>query len=106
MNVLGFPILTLLTVLPLIGAALALFSGRHARVVALLTTLACVLVSLFIWTGYFFGTIGFIKRNFSYVIIAIVLISIVPIVWKSLSERRKNKAASLNAGVGQEVPEE
>ncbi len=42
----GFPILTLLTVLPLIGAAIALFSGRHARGVALLTTLASVLCSL------------------------------------------------------------
>ena len=63
-------------------------------------------VSLFIWTGYFFGTIGFIKRNFSYVIIAIVLISVVPIVWKSLQERSKNKAAALEVGTGQEVPEE
>ena len=35
----GFPILTLLTVLPLVGAAIALFSGRHARGVALFTAL-------------------------------------------------------------------
>ena len=27
----GFPVLTLLTVLPLIGAAIALFAGKHAR---------------------------------------------------------------------------
>jgi hypothetical protein len=40
MNVLGFPILTLLTVLPLIGAALALFSGRNARLVKSATTRA------------------------------------------------------------------
>ena len=31
----GFPILTLLTVLPLVGAAIALFAGKHARGVAL-----------------------------------------------------------------------
>src|SRR5580704_8299431 len=63
MNVLGFPILTLLTVLPLIGAAIALFSGRHARVVALFTTLACLLVSLFIWIHIpADGSIGLVER--------------------------------------------
>ena len=46
----GFPILTLLTVLPLVGAAMALFSGRHARLVALTTGLVSLVVSLFIWT--------------------------------------------------------
>ena len=33
----GIPLLTLLTVLPLVGAAIALFSGRHARSVAIVT---------------------------------------------------------------------
>jgi NADH-quinone oxidoreductase subunit M len=46
----GFGFLTLLTLLPLIGAAIALFSGRHARGVALFTTLACLALSLVIWT--------------------------------------------------------
>ncbi|MGD0095427.1 MAG: NADH-quinone oxidoreductase subunit M [Terracidiphilus sp.] len=45
----GLPILTLLTVLPLAGAAIALISGRHARAVALVTTLACLALSLVIW---------------------------------------------------------
>ena len=59
----GFPILTLLTVLPLIGAAIALFAGRHARGVALLTTLACLVVSLFIWTRLpGDGSIGLVER--------------------------------------------
>ena len=48
-NVTGFPILTLLTVLPLIGAAVALFAGKHARGVALVTALASLVVSLVIW---------------------------------------------------------
>ena len=43
----GFPILTLLTVLPLAGAAIALFSGRHARIVAIFTSLVCLLLSLY-----------------------------------------------------------
>ena len=48
-NVTGFPILTLLTVLPLIGAAVALFAGKHARGVALITALASLVVALIIW---------------------------------------------------------
>jgi NADH-quinone oxidoreductase subunit M len=48
-NVTGFPILTLLTVLPLIGAAVALFAGKHARGVALVTALLSLVVSLVIW---------------------------------------------------------
>jgi NADH-quinone oxidoreductase subunit M len=47
----GFPILTVITVLPLIGAAIALFSGRHARGVALLTCLFSLALALVIWTG-------------------------------------------------------
>jgi membrane-associated protein len=63
-------------------------------------------VTLFTVTGYFFGTIGFIKHNFSYVIFAIVLISLVPLIWKSLSERRKRKVAVMAMAASQEVPEE
>jgi NADH-quinone oxidoreductase subunit M len=45
----GFPILTLLTVLPLVGAAIAVVSGKHARGVAIVTTGACVALALYIW---------------------------------------------------------
>lgn len=45
----GFPILTLLTVVPLIGAAIALFSGKHARFVALVTALVGLAISILIW---------------------------------------------------------
>jgi len=59
----GFPILTLLTVLPLVGAAIALFAGRHARSVAVFTTLACLIVSLFIWMHLpGDGSIGLVER--------------------------------------------
>ena len=46
----GFPILTLLTVLPLVGAATALVAGKHARGVALITTVASLAVALVAWT--------------------------------------------------------
>jgi NADH-quinone oxidoreductase subunit M len=46
----GVPQLSLLTLLPLIGAGLALVSAKHARGVAILTTGASLAMALFIWT--------------------------------------------------------
>ncbi|MGA2277858.1 MAG: NADH-quinone oxidoreductase subunit M [Terracidiphilus sp.] len=46
----AFPLLTLLTAVPLLGAAIALFSGRQARAVALIATLASLTLALVIWT--------------------------------------------------------
>jgi NADH-quinone oxidoreductase subunit M len=45
----GIPVLSLLTVLPVVGAAIALWSGKHARNVALATGLACFALALFVW---------------------------------------------------------
>jgi NADH-quinone oxidoreductase subunit M len=60
----GFPILTLLTALPLAGAAVAFFSGRHARAVALLTTLASLAIALFVWTQLpSDGSIGLVELH-------------------------------------------
>ena len=60
----GFPILTLLTVLPLVGAAIALFAGKHARGVALLTSLACLVVALIVWTRLpADGSIGLVELH-------------------------------------------
>ena len=47
----GLPVLTLLTVLPLAGAVVAFWAGKHARNVALLTTLVCLALSLMVWSG-------------------------------------------------------
>ncbi len=43
-------LLTLLTVLPLVGAAIALVAGKHARGVALITTLRRLALALVVWT--------------------------------------------------------
>ena len=60
----GFPILTLITVLPLVGAAIALFVGKHARGVALVTTLRCLGLSLLIWTSLpADGSIGLVEMH-------------------------------------------
>jgi NADH-quinone oxidoreductase subunit M len=45
----GFPLLTLLTAIPLAGAVLALAVGRRARGVALVTTLASLALTLVVW---------------------------------------------------------
>jgi membrane-associated protein len=39
-----------------------------------------VWVNLFIWAGYFFGNIPFIKNNFGFVTIGIIVVSLLPMV--------------------------
>jgi membrane-associated protein len=46
-------------------------------------------VAIFTFGGYFFGNIPFVKNNFSIVIIAIILISLVPAVVEFLKHRKK-----------------
>lgn len=48
-------------------------------------------ISLFLWTGYFFGNIHFIQENFHWVIIAILLISVVPIAIEYFKEKRQSR---------------
>ena len=63
----GIPVLSLLTVLPLVGAVIALGSGKHARAVALVTTIAGLALTLVVWTewsrGPVFGGYGFIEQH-------------------------------------------
>jgi membrane-associated protein len=49
-------------------------------------------VLLFTLTGYLFGNIPFVKENFEYVIIVIILISVLPMVFEWLKARREAKA--------------
>jgi len=48
-----------------------------------------VWVALFTFAGFFFGNIPFVKKNFEFVIIAIILISILPMVYEWLKARRE-----------------
>jgi NADH-quinone oxidoreductase subunit M len=60
----GQPVLTFLIVLPLVGAAIALVAGKHARDVALLTTLAGLVLSLLVWMHLpANGTIGLVEQH-------------------------------------------
>ncbi|WP_129776116.1 DedA family protein [Peristeroidobacter soli] len=47
-------------------------------------------VSIFIWGGYLFGNVPLIKENFGIVTIAIIVISVLPVVWELI---RPNKPA-------------
>ena len=48
-------------------------------------------VSLFTWTGYFFGNLPFVKNNFHYVVVIIILISITPIIYEFIKSKIKRE---------------
>jgi len=50
-----------------------------------------VWVMLFTFAGYFFGNIPFVRHNFEYVIIVIILISILPMVYEGWKARHEAK---------------
>jgi membrane-associated protein len=49
-------------------------------------------ITLFLFAGYFFGNIPFIQKNFEYVVIAIILVSVVPVLIEWLKHRRERAA--------------
>lgn len=49
-------------------------------------------VSLFLGMGYFFGNLPFVKDNFPIVLLAIIVISIVPVIGAFIKERKKVNA--------------
>jgi len=53
--------------------------------------------ALFIFLGYFFGNIPFIRRNFELVIVAIILISVLPMAVEYLRSRSHKKQSSVMA---------
>lgn len=44
-------------------------------------------VSIFLWLGYFFGHLPFVQDNFSMIVIAIILISVMPAVYEFVRAR-------------------
>ena len=48
-------------------------------------------VAICVFSGYFFGNIPIVKRNFSLVVLAIIGISILPLLWEWWKARRKGR---------------
>jgi len=46
-------------------------------------------VSIFLFGGYYFGQISFVKNNLTFVVIAIIIVSMIPAVVEYIRERRK-----------------
>ena len=53
-----------------------------------------VWTALFTFAGYFFGNVPFVKNNFSLVVIAIVLISVIPVIVEYMRSR-KNRSSTI-----------
>jgi membrane-associated protein len=54
-----------------------------------------VWVNIFLWLGYFFGNLPFVKNNFEIAILAIIFISVIPMIYefvKAKLEARKEKS--------------
>lgn len=51
-------------------------------------------VAIFVFGGYFFGNLDIVKKNFSFIIIAIIIISVMPMVIEYFNMRREEKAAA------------
>ena len=53
-------------------------------------------VAIFVFGGYFFGNIPVVRRNFSLVILVIILISLVPGIVEFLRQRRQSGIGAKN----------
>ena len=50
-------------------------------------------VGLFTWAGYFFGNLPTVRRNFSLVVMAIIVVSVLPIAIEVIKTWRARTAA-------------
>jgi membrane-associated protein len=44
-------------------------------------------VTLFVWLGYFFGNLPFVRDNFSFIVVAIIIISVLPAVYEVIRQK-------------------
>ena len=53
---------------------------------------AALWVNLFVWAGYFFGNLPFVRENFTVVVLVIIFLSVLPIVIGVIRDRRNRIA--------------
>ncbi len=51
-------------------------------------------INSLIWVGYFFGNLPFVEKNFELVIIAIIILSLVPVAYELIQAKREQKLHS------------
>ncbi|KHK02611.1 DedA family protein [Desulfovibrio sp. TomC] len=66
----------------------------YAQFLAYSVVGAVIWVSFFVYTGYFFGNLPFIKKNFSVAILVIILISLLPGLIEYIRHKRAAAAAA------------
>ena len=62
---------------------------RYLRFLAYSITGGAAWVTGFIWAGYYFGNLPIVRANFGLVVLAIIGLSVLPIVFGILGERRR-----------------
>ncbi|HEX5634943.1 MAG TPA: DedA family protein, partial [Gemmatimonadales bacterium] len=65
---------------------------RYSRFLAYNVIGGVVWVALFVLAGFFFGNLPAVQRNFKLVILAIILLSVLPIVVEWVRARRERPA--------------
>jgi len=78
------------TFLPFVAGAGAMQYGRFMRY-NIFGALLWVMIAF--GGGYLFGNIEWVKKNFSVVVLAIIIVSVLPIVWEWWRHRRSAKSA-------------
>lgn len=48
-------------------------------------------INSLVWAGYFFGTLPFVEKNFEIVILAIIVLSLIPVAYEMIQTKREKK---------------
>jgi membrane-associated protein len=66
---------------------------KYPRFIAYNMIGAILWVGIFLYAGYFFGNIPSVRKNFTMVILAILVVSVLPIIYEAWKARREASAA-------------
>ena len=54
-------------------------------------------VNIFVWLGYFFGNLPFVKKNFEIAILAIIFVSVLPMVYEFVKAKMEARKEDIQA---------